>query len=154
MDDCLMMTRVINDLGLALVKKWEGLFLTAYRDIAGIWTIGYGHTGGVRKGDTITSPQAVILLRQDLALHEAVVDARGASTDNQFAAMVSLAFNVGNGGFLGSTVLRRHKEGNFAAAADAFLMWDKAHVDGQLVVVQGLLNRRKAERKLYLDTSK
>ncbi len=146
----MMISRQINAAGLALIKQWEGLFLTAYRDVAGIWTIGWGHTGGVRKGDRITEPQAEVLLRQDLAGFEMLVDGRGASTDNQFAAMVSLSLNIGRAGFLGSTVLREHKAGNFSAAAQAFLLWDKAHVDGKLVVVQGLLNRRLDERKLYL----
>lgn len=145
-----MTTRLIDSAGLNLIKQWEGLLLTAYRDIAGVWTIGWGHTGGVYKGQTITVPQAEQLLARDLATAEDFVNARGPATDNQFSAMVSLAFNIGLGGFLGSTVLRQHKAGNFAAAADAFLMWDKAHVDGQLVTVQGLLDRRIDERALYL----
>jgi lysozyme len=64
--------------------------------------------------------------------------------------MVSLAFNIGAAGYRSSTVLRRHRAGAYRAAADAFLLWDKAHVDGQLVTVAGLLNRRKAEMALYL----
>src|SRR6266550_5119969 len=114
------MIRPVDELGIALVKKWEGLFLTASRDIAGVWTIGWGHTGGVRKGDEITYMQAWVLLQQDLSGFAAFVDARGASNDNQFAAMVSLAFNIGTGAFLGSTVLRQHKAGNHQQAADAF----------------------------------
>lgn len=145
--------RLINQAGLDLIKSWEGLFLQAYRDIADVWTIGYGHTGGVYKGQMITKSEAERLLAMDLAGHEAFVDARCASIDNQFAPMTSLAFNVGDYGFQSSTVLRRHKEKNFADAADAFLLWDKAHVDGRLVVVPGLLNRRKAERALYLTGS-
>ena len=53
-----MTARLINRPGLDLVKMWEGLFLTAYRDIAGVWTIGYGKTGGVYKGEVITQQQA------------------------------------------------------------------------------------------------
>jgi lysozyme len=142
--------RFVNDAGFALVQKWEGLVLVAERDIAGVWTIGYGHTVGVAKGQTITWREALQLLEIDLASVAGFVDARGLATDNQFAAMVSLAFNIGNSGFLGSTVLRQHKAHNFASAADAFLLWDKAHVDGRLVEVQGLLNRRHDERALYL----
>ena len=70
--------------------------------------------------------------------------------ENQFAAMVSLCFNIGSGNFKTSSVLRRHREGDDAAAADAFLLWDKAHVDGELVELDGLLRRREAERTLYL----
>lgn len=145
-------TRVINPAGLSLIQQWERLVLTAYRDIAGVWTIGWGHTGGVYKGQTITDQQAVQLLMGDLAGFEASVAARTdplATSDNQFAAMVSLSYNIGTGGFLGSTVLRDHKAGDFEGAAAAFLLWDKAHVDGQLVTVQGLLNRRIAEAALY-----
>ena len=145
-------TRVINPAGLALIQQWEGLALTAYRDIAGVWTIGWGHTGGVYKGQVITQTEALQLLMGDLAGFEAFVAAHtdpAATSDNQFAAMVSLAYNIGTGGFLGSTVLRDHKAGDFQGAAAAFLLWDKAHVDGQLVVVRGLLNRRIAEAALY-----
>jgi lysozyme len=144
--------RVTNPAGLALIQQWEGLSLTAYRDIAGVWTIGWGHTGGVFKGQVITELQAIQLLMRDLAGFESVVAARTdlmATTDDQFAAMVSLSYNIGVGGFLGSTVLRDHKAGNFDGAGAAFLLWDKAHVDGELVVVRGLLNRRIAEAALY-----
>jgi len=89
-------------------------------------------------------------LIRDLSTAEDFVNARGLSSDNQFAAMVSLTFNIGTGAFLGSTVLHQHKAGNFEAAADAFLLWDKAHINGKLVVVPGLLNRRIDERALYL----
>jgi lysozyme len=65
--------------------------------------------------------------------------------------MVSLAFNIGSRAFRSSTVLRQHRAGNYAAAADAFLMWDKDHQDGQLVVVPGLLGRRRMERAYYLN---
>ena len=147
-----MTTRLINPQGLALIKGFEGLRLQAYKDPASVWTIGYGHTGGVHKGDIITADQAERLLIQDLADAENWVGARTqAPTDNQFAAMVSLTVNIGNGAFLGSSVRRLHNEGNFAGAANAFLLWDKAHVNGQLVVVQGLLNRRHAERAFYLS---
>jgi len=102
---------------------------------------------------TITEDQAMAFLREDLGQAEAAVDAATSSVetdDNQFAAMVSLCFNIGSGNFRTSSVLRQHLAGNPAAAADAFLMWDKAHVDGGLQVVQGLLNRRQRERELYL----
>ncbi|HTW69404.1 MAG TPA: lysozyme [Acetobacteraceae bacterium] len=147
------MTRIINDAGLDLIKHFEGCRLDAYQDVAGIWTIGYGHTGGVTPGMTITQDQADQFLQNDLNGTENAVTAATAEvapTDNQFAAMVSLCYNIGAGAFKSSTVLRQHLAGNFAAAADAFLLWDKATIDGQLQVVQGLLNRRQAERQLYL----
>ncbi len=147
------MPRAINDAGLALIEASEGLMLTSYQDVAGIWTIGYGHIQGVGPGMTITPDQAVAYLRQDVQTAEEFVDAATApvpTADNEFAAMVSLCFNIGRGNFQTSSVLQRHLEGDTAAAADAFLLWDKAHVDGQLVVVKGLLARRQRERTLYL----
>jgi lysozyme len=147
-----MTKRIINPAGLALIKQFEGLRLSAYRDVAGIWTIGYGHTGGVYKGDMVTEAEASYLLAQDLAQSEDWIAGRSQSpTDNQFAAMVSLAFNIGESGFLNSSVRRYHNTPDYPAAADAFLLWDKAHVDGALVTVAGLLDRRIAERTLYLS---
>lgn len=143
----------MNAAGLALLEQFEGLQLKAYRDLAGIWTIGYGHTGGVREGDVISIEQATALLKTDLYLFEAAMPL---GNENRRAAMTCLAYNIGLGsavretGFRSSSVLQFHVKGMFAEAADAFLRWDKAHVDGQLVVVNGLLRRRMAERELYL----
>jgi len=64
--------------------------------------------------------------------------------------MLSLAYNIGITGFKGSTVLAKFNVSDIAAAAEAFLIWDKAHVNGQLVVVQGLYNRRLQERAIFL----
>ena len=147
------MPRHINETGLAMIKSFEGLRLDAYRDPVGIWTIGYGHTRGVQPGMTITEPQATDFLRQDLAAAENFIGAVTADVPtlgNQFSAMVSLCFNIGSGNFKSSSVLRFHRAQNPAPAADAFLLWDKGHVDGQLVVLPGLLRRRQAEKALYL----
>lgn len=135
-----------------LVERDEGDRLTAYPDPAthgDPWTIGYGHTGpDVTPGLTITQDQAVLLLRSDLDKFEEGVKEKltGDTSDNQFSAMVSLAYNVGLGNFRSSSVLRFHNEGQYAQAADAFLLWDKAA--GQ--VMAGLLRRRHQERELYL----
>jgi lysozyme len=140
----------INDKGKALVKRFEGLRLDAYRCPAGVATIGYGSTGPhVRMGMTITPGEADRLLDKDLARFEVGVKAMvtGIPTNpDQFSAMVSLAFNIGLGAFATSTVLKRHKLGNKIGAANAFLMWNKA--GGQ--VLKGLMRRREAERELYL----
>ena len=147
------MPRQINDAGLALIKSFEGLKLTAYQDVAGIWTIGYGHTGNVTPGETITRAQADQFLLADLQSAETAVEkavGNAATTDNQFGAMVSLTYNIGSGNFRESTVLREHLQGNAQAAADAFMMWDKSHVNGTLQVVPGLQRRRSAESALYL----
>lgn len=143
----------INEAGLALVKRFEGLKLDAYQDVAGIWTIGYGHTNGVQPGMHITEAQAEQALRDDLHTAEHVVeDATQVAppTDNEFAAMVSLCFNIGSANYRGSSVLKEHLAGDKVAAADAFLLWNKARVGGVLQPVAGLTNRRKAEQELYL----
>jgi lysozyme len=143
------MARKINAAGLELVKSFEGLRLDAYRCAAGVLTIGWGSTGPhVKEGMTISLEEAETLLKTDLARFERGVEAMTegvATSDDQFSAMVSLAFNIGLGAFLGSTVLKRHKLGNHTGAANAFLMWTKAK--GQ--TLKGLVRRREAERKLY-----
>jgi lysozyme len=147
------MARTINTAGLNLIKSFEGCKLTAYQDVAGIWTIGYGHTLGVTAGMVFTQDQADQALASDLLSTETAVDKAVAgvnTTDNQFAAMVSLSYNIGSGNFGSSTVLKEHRAGQTQSAADAFLMWNKATINGVLQVVAGLTNRRTAERSLYL----
>lgn len=146
------MARMITNAALDLIKKNEGLRLRTYFDVAGIATIGYGHTPA-SQGQVITEAQATALLLSDIAhAADAVTAATAgvATNDNQYSAMVSLAFNIGTGAFKGSSVLRMHRAGDHNAAANAFLMWDKAHVNGQLVSVAGLARRRAEEQALYL----
>lgn len=151
------MCRRINDAGLALVKRFEGLELTAYRCPAGILTVGFGSTGPhVKPGMTITEAEAERLLKEDLDRFERGVDLlvnATPTTDNQFSAMVSLAYNIGFGdpakgipGFKTSTVLKRHKLGNRLGASRAFGMWNRA--GGKILT--GLIRRREEEAKLYL----
>lgn len=144
------MTRRVNQAGLALIKSFEGLRLGAYLCPARVWTIGYGHTGpDVRPGQKITEAEAEALLKGDLDRFESGVSTAlgdAPTTDNQFSAMVSLAFNVGLGAFQRSTVLRQHRAGNRQRAAAAFLMW----VKGGGKTLPGLVRRRTAERNLYL----
>ena len=140
----------INDAGVALIKHFEGLDLNAYQDSVGVWTIGYGHTGpDVHPGLVITLQQALDLLQSDLLGARKDVT-RLVTVDlnpNQYAALVSLAFNVGAGCLIGTHLAADLKSGNFDAAADDFLRFD--HAGGQ--VLQGLLNRRRAERELFLS---
>lgn len=148
------MTYQINAAGLAIIKTGESLQLHTYRDPAGIKTQGWGHTGSdVQMGQTITEAQAENLLIGDIS--HAATAVYGAThdvptTDNQFSAMTSLAFNIGVGAFRASTVLRMHRAEKYQAAGDAFLRWNRAHVDGNLVVLRGLTKRREQERELYL----
>lgn len=149
------MARKVNMRTVTLITQFEGCKLTAYRDPAGMLTIGFGHTGpDVKEGLTITEERAVELLHNDLSSFEAAVDAETsdvATTDDQFGAMVSLAYNIGVDAFRGSTVLRMHRLDRHMEAANAFCMWDKATVDGKLVVMPGLVRRRQEEKALYLS---
>ena len=145
--------RRINAAGLAIIRASEGLALRAYLCPAGILTIGYGHTGNdVMPGMVITAAEADAFLARDLEFFEERVDhalaaqARERTTGNQFSAMVSFAFNVGPAAFKDSTLLRKHNAGEYQAAADQFLRWNRAR--GR--VLEGLTARRKAERSLYL----
>ncbi|HEX5149925.1 MAG TPA: N-acetylmuramoyl-L-alanine amidase [Parafilimonas sp.] len=140
------------------IKKWEGLRLRAYQDSAGIWTIGYGtisYEDGtpVRQDDVITKERAELLLQKEVKEKSIGVNAAVSTIEinqNQYDALVSFAYNVGIGGLKGSTLLKRVKANpSDPAIRDAFMLWDKARVDGQLVVVPGLVNRRKEEADLY-----
>jgi lysozyme len=138
----------INQAGLTLIKTYEGCRLEAYQDPGGVWTIGYGHTGNdVHEGMVITQDLADAMLDNDLLDFEACVnnDVERDLTPNQFAACVSLAYNIGCPAFSNSTVLRKINAGNFPAAADAFSLW--VHVDG--TILPGLVARRKAEAALF-----
>lgn len=141
-----------NEEGVALIKDFEGCVLKAYPDPGTggePWTIGVGHTGGVKPGDRITEAQAMDMLRQDLVKFERyVTDALDGypATANEFSAMVSLCFNIGPANFRKSSVLKNHKRGDKAAAAGAFKLWNKAA--GK--VLNGLTRRRAAEAALYM----
>lgn len=138
-----------SDKGLALTKYFEGLRLTAYQDSVGVWTIGYGHTGPeVCKGLACTEDRATELLLKDVATAVAAVNrlAIVKLEQHQFDALVDFAFNVGAGKLAHSTLLREVNAGNFAAAADQFLLW--VHAGGS--VLPGLLRRRKAAKALFL----
>lgn len=154
------MPRNTNAAGLALYHEFEqgpggGPALQAYRCPAGVWTIGWGHTGpDVHAGSTVTAAEADRLLDLDLDAAEGDVSialARPAN-DNEFAAMVSLRFNIGRSGFLGSSVLRLHNAGDRAGASRAFALWNKGrNAKGDLVVLNGLTRRRAVEAALYMQ---
>ena len=131
-----------------LIKQFEGFLLSAYLCPANVWTIGYGHTGGVQKGDEITEAEAEDILRDDVKdAADAVVDMVGDDTNQgQLDALVSFAFNCGAGALKKSTLLRHHNAGRFEEAGDEFLRWDKAGNKR----LPGLTRRREAERLMYL----
>ncbi len=140
--------------GLALIRRFEGLRLEAYRDSAGIWTIGYGHTAQAGRptpgpGMRITRAEADALLARDLGKYEAAVTAAltRLPSRNQFDAMVSLCFNIGPGNFTRSGVVRAFNAGDDRQAADLFLVWNRAA--GR--VLPGLTRRRQGEKRLFLS---
>lgn len=139
----------ISQAGLDLIKEFEGFEPEAYLCPAGIWTIGYGHTGDVSEGQTVTEEEAEELLRQDVAFAEdAVTDyVEGDLTQGQFDALVCFVFNIGAGAFRDSTLLRLLNQGDNEGAAEQFLRWNKA--GGK--VLSGLTRRREAERELFLS---
>ncbi len=139
--------REINDEGLKLIKLFEGLELVGYLCPAGVPTIGYGHTGGVKVGQVITEAQAEDLLRSDLRKFEDAVFSMVGwhATDNQFSALVSFAYNVGAQALKNSTLLKMHNSGAYEEAARQFARWNKA--GGQPLA--GLTRRRNAEAALY-----
>lgn len=137
-----------SSVGLALTRSFEGLRLEAYQDSAGVWTVGYGHTGPeVRAGLRMSEAEAEALLREDLA--EAVNCVRRSVrvrlAQQQFDALVDFCFNAGRGNFLRSTLLRDVNGGDFAGAAAQFGLW--VHAGGK--VCSGLVRRRKAEAALF-----
>lgn len=140
--------------GIALIKRFEGCELEAYKDIVGVWTIGYGHTSmagppKVEPGMKITQAEAEDILVRDLVKYETGVSKALTKVpmQNQFDAMISLCYNIGVAGFSKSSIVRHFNAGNVELAANSFLLWKKA--GGK--VVQGLVNRRTAERDLFLS---
>lgn len=143
--------RKINEQGKNLLKSFEGCRLRTYKDIGSILTIGYGHTGPeVYLGQNITQDQAEALLLKDLLKFEGGIEyhVKAPTTDNQFSALVCLSYNIGMGHFKDSTLLKMLNAKDYTGAADQFLRWDK--VNGQ--IVEGLHDRRGAERALFLQT--
>jgi len=139
--------------GVEFIKRHEGFVPHAYKCPAGVWTIGYGHTGGVNSGDVITKQEGEQFLRMDLGTAERAVNKQNLNlTQNQFDALVSFVFNVGTGNFGSSTLLRKLKvDTNDPTIANEFRKWNKARQNGILRVLQGLVKRREEEAKLYFE---
>lgn len=141
-----------SQVGINLIKSFEGLRLTAYLDPIGIPTIGYGHIKTVSKADvaakkTITEKQAEDLLRGELPEYEkAVTDAvKVPLNQNQFDALVSFTYNLGGGNLRSSTLLKLLNKSDFKGAQDQFRNWNKA--GGK--ILPGLVKRRAAEAALF-----
>ena len=137
--------------GMLLTERSEGCRLAAYQDQVGVWTIGYGHTKDVKRGDTCTQEQAAEWLSDDIDACEIAInrDVRIQLTQNEFDALVDFAFNLGIGALEHSTLWRRLDAGDFARAAAEFPLWD--HAGGK--TIEGLFERRMAEQELFTSIS-
>jgi len=144
------MTRRISAAGLSLVKQWEGCELISYKDVAGIWTVGYGHTSAagipnVKPGMRINLVEAEEILKSDLRKFEERVErlVKVPLTDNQFAVLVSFDFNTG--ALHKSTLLKKLNAGDYDAVPGELMKW----VNAGGKKVKGLVNRRSAEAGLW-----
>lgn len=140
----------VSQEGIDLVKQFEGCKLTAYQDVGGIWTIGFGHTGGVQPGDTCTQEQADQWLLSNLqtAANCVLNNLTCALRQNELDALACFTYNVGCKNFINSTMRLYLDRNQITQAAMEFQKWD--HVNGQVVV--GLFRRRMAEKMLFLRT--
>ena len=141
-----------GETGLNLIKGYEGLRMSAHYAPSEQWTVGYGHTSSARHGMSVTEGDAERLLREDVRPLETVLadTVRAPLNQNEHDALVSLIFNIGEENWRKSTVLRKLNAGDKLAAAQAFEMWTKARVNGELVALDGLMRRRAAEKSLFL----
>jgi lysozyme len=150
----LCMSRQVNTAGLDLVRSFEGLKNDAYRCPAGVWTIGYGHTNGVKPGMSITDQQADAYLAEDLMESGKDIEklVTVPLTDNQFSALTSFVFNAGINSLKTSTLLKRLNKGDYDAVPSELAKWVKARnpKTGNKVTLKGLVRRRAAEAELWL----
>lgn len=150
----------LSDHGYAIIKNFEGLRLSAYRDVAGVWTIGYGSTRyhddkPIKPGDQLASElQADALFRNTMGPYEDAVNqsVKVQLTQNQFDALVSFTYNEGTGALQGSTLLVKLNEKNYTEAALHFMAWDKITdpKSGRKIICETLVQRRKEESQLFL----
>lgn len=138
-----------GETGINLIKKFESLRLEAYRCPGGVWTIGYGHTKGVKKGMVITEKEADVLLKQDLEATEEIINRECPGINqNQFDALMSFVFNVGEGNFKKSTLLKCIKTNpENVNIRYEFSRWNKS----KGMILSGLIRRRGAEADLYFS---
>lgn len=144
----------ISPSGIDLICNFEGKRLTAYDDGVGVWTIGFGTTvypNGIKvmKGDTCTEAQAKTYMAHDLKKFEATVNKAVTVqlNQNQFDALVSLAYNIGTNAFSKSTLVKKLNANDIRGAADQFDVW----VNAVGKRMQGLVNRRAKEKALFLS---
>jgi lysozyme len=141
----------ISERGLELIREHEGCRLEAYQDSVGIWTIGFGHTRGVKQGDVCTAEEAAAWLADDVKTAENCVSGAVSVelTQGEFDALVSFTFNLGCSALRNSTLLRKLNTADYDGAAAEFAKWN--HAGG--VVLAGLTARRQAEADRFEDTA-
>jgi lysozyme len=144
---------VVSLFGVDIICGFEGKRLAAYDDGVGVWTIGFGTTvypNGikVKKGDTCTEAQAKAYMAHDLKKFESAVNntVKVPLNQNQFDALVSLAYNIGTNAFSKSTLVKKLNANDIRGAADQFDVWVNA--GGKRM--QGLVNRRAKEKEVFL----
>ncbi|MCR4330059.1 MAG: lysozyme [Candidatus Roizmanbacteria bacterium] len=133
--------------GIELIKKYEGLKLQAYVCPGGVLTVGYGHTKNVKENMILTPQDAEELLIKDLEyFEEKLIDVvKVKINQNQFDALISLIYNIGEGAFNESSLLKFINDNKFDLAARQFPRW--IYSNGKILT--GLVNRRKAEREIF-----
>lgn len=148
--------KTMSERGLKWLKSFENCSLTAYKDVGGVWTIGYGHTEGVISGMKISPADADRLFAQDVKnIAERYVNALPEQiklNQCQFDALCFLVFNTGPQSVApGTTIRNALMEGDYEKAAQGFLLWVKVRdkKTGKLVFCQGLYNRRKRESAYF-----
>lgn len=148
----------ISNTGIELITTFEGYQDSAYPDIANVWTIGYGTTRvngqPVTKGMTCTKEQAIAWLTSDIKYFEQKIMelCHSSLTQYQFDALVCLVYNIGDGNFSTSTILKYindPKLGPSAVGENNFTAWNKVRSNGVLVPSVGLTRRRKSEYHLF-----
>ena len=163
-DEGVSLAMKMSESGIEMIAQFEKYVGKPYKDMVGVWTIGYGNTyypNGNRVKSTvpsITKAEATKLkldiINRDFASAVNIIFAneiqKNRISQNQFDALVSLAYNIGTSALSGSSVVRLIKANRMSAAADAILLWNKGKVKGVRQVIKGLVNRRTAERELFL----
>lgn len=145
------LTAAAAALAIALIGGWEGLRLTSYQDVIGVWTACYGETAGIKPGMKFTKAQCDAMFLPSIQKHEAGMRACLKAPDaipiRSYVAFVSLTYNIGVGGFCKSSIARYANAGDLRKACDAIKLYNRA--GGR--VVRGLVNRRADEHKLCIE---
>ena len=138
----------ISKKGIDLIKRFEGCRLKAYKCPAGVWTIGYGHTKDVKMGMSITQKQADEFLKGDIKPVERLLNGMGINyTQNQFDALTSWIFNLGEGNFKKSTMYKNIvARKSDVEITDQMVKW----VNAGGIPLLGLKKRRVAEANMFL----